>query len=385
MNAPRHTPRTFFSCVSAASLSLLTGFAFAATGTLEEIVVTAQKRTQSVQDVPISITVLGEDQVERMGFQDLTDLARASASLEFSTDNSPGGGAVVRGIGTVTVSGQSAQSSVSVVLDGVVLSNLPVSDIFDIERVEVLKGPQGTLFGSSVSSGVISITTKAPDPTAASFRLNTEYASDSLGSEYDRLTVRGSANLPLGDNTAIRVAGYTYTYDGFSENPYTGNDSELENYGLRARLMSALTNNLTLNIIADYSNKDDNNPTTLTYYKVPTGSPLFNALADCGITASPDNTDNCSDNRRRTQTENTGLSLQLDWDIGDVTLTSITAYRETDEERVNDILGIPTEIMQANLNFPNGCNPANVPCGLANTITPGYEGFPQLTDQNLFT
>ena len=150
------------------ALGFLTS-AFAAedtSGTLEEVVVTAQKRVESVQTVPVSITVISNEQLLREGIASVADLQRTSASIEFGAPgtSSPGGGGFVRGIGTNSF-GYSAQASVGIVLDGVVMGNANILSLFDLNRVEVLKGPQGTMFGNSVSAGVINITTKAPDPS----------------------------------------------------------------------------------------------------------------------------------------------------------------------------------------------------------------------------
>jgi iron complex outermembrane receptor protein len=161
-------------------------------GSLEEIVVTAQKREESVQTVPIALTVVSEEQLARSGVAQVSDLARSSASLEFGAPgtSSPGGGAYVRGIGTNSF-GFTAQPSVGIVLDGVVMGNTNILSLFDISRVEVLKGPQGTLFGNSVSAGVLNITTNAPDPSKMAFAVQTEFGSPDLGSDFTRFVVRG--------------------------------------------------------------------------------------------------------------------------------------------------------------------------------------------------
>jgi iron complex outermembrane receptor protein len=222
--------------------------------TLGEIIVTAQKRAESVQSVPVSITVLPSEELARQGVQTIGDLSRMSASLEFTAASAaPGGGAFIRGIGTESVGGDTTTASVSVVLDGVVLGNTNVTDIFDVSRVEVLKGPQGTLFGSSVSAGVISLVTNAPDPSAMSATVSAEYGSGDLGSQYDRRSLRAVVNLPLTADSAVRIAAHTDDNSGVFYNPYENMQSDNPDNGARIRYLLKASDALTINVIADYN------------------------------------------------------------------------------------------------------------------------------------
>ena len=129
---------------------------------LDEIVVTAQKRAEKIQDVPIAITVVNAEQLEQMQVYSIEDLARTAPALEMiQAFGGPGGGGQIRGISTVTFA-PTAEAAVGIVVDGVPQGNVNTSDIFDMERVEVLRGPQGTLFGLTTSAGVINMTTQAP-------------------------------------------------------------------------------------------------------------------------------------------------------------------------------------------------------------------------------
>lgn len=323
----------------------------AAANTLEEIVVTAQKRKESVQDVPISVTVLSSDELMRQGTQTINDLARMSASLEFTT-GSPGGGAFIRGIGTENLQGETAVSSVGIVLDGVVLGNTPVLDIFDIDHVEILKGPQGTLFGSSVSAGVINITTNAPDPTKMSSTLNVEYGSPDLGSEYSRRALQATANLPLTDTSALRFSFHSDDSDGVFHNNYTGFSSQEPDIGMRVRYLWDVNDDLKINLIADYNKDLRLGVPLINYRSVTPDSLLANALAECGITAGPHNFDICSQYTERRPTIDAGFSAQVDWTIGANTLTSISAIRKDDQGTFSDIVGIPIAYVQQQ-NFPS--------------------------------
>jgi iron complex outermembrane receptor protein len=344
-------------------------------GTLEEIVVTAQKRVETVQSVPVSVTVIPSEELARQGVQTIVDLARMSAALEFTAPAAaPGGGAFIRGIGTESVGGLTATASVSVVLDGVVLGNTNVTDIFDISRVEVLKGPQGTLFGSSVSAGVISLTTNAPDPSAMSATVNAEYASGDLGSQYDRRSLRATANLPLSADSALRLAFHTDENIGVFHNPYQGQESDQPSAGARVRYLWMPSEDFTLNLIADYNRTHETGVPVLTYRSMPAG-PVSQALSDCGVTPSNSNFDTCSQYYNVFQKVDRGVSLQLDWNFGSAALTSISSYRLGDTASRGDIEAIPLTITMADY---AGCHFFN--CVPIYAILPG--GTNQLQTQN---
>lgn len=357
----------------------------AGTQALSEIVVTAQKRAENVQEVPIAVTVVSADQLARRGTQTIQDLGQASASLEFtSPSGASGGGAFVRGIGTQSLSAATAQSSVSVVLDGVVLGNENISDIFDVDHVEVLKGPQGTLFGSSVSAGVLSITSKAPKIGEYSADISAEYADKGVGSGYDRGSLRGAVNLPINDQSALRVAAYAYDNSGLERDTATGQQSNVANYGFRVRYLDHLTDNLTVNLIADYNKSHSTNNTIFVYNFAPAGGPLAQALSACGVTASARNVNNCDGLPNESDNTIGGLSAQLDYRLGDVTATSITSYRQADNSAVGDIIDIPPAITQQI--FGSQCHFTN--CSPVVSLTSGGggpTGAAQTTNRDLFT
>ncbi len=325
--------------------------------TLEEIVVTAQKREESVQSVPLAITVLASEQLQRQGVQTIADLSRMSSSLEFTAQGaSPGGGAFVRGIGTASNSlTKNATGSVSIVLDGVVLGNASISDIFDIDRIEILRGPQGTLFGSSVSAGVISVITKAPDLRDASVNVAAEYASGDLGSEYQRSSLRTAVNLPINDISGLRVALHSDENSGLFHNVYQDASSSDRSTGARARYLLAPSDDLAINLIADY-NRAENDGMAMppsTYRYAPPGSPLAASLAACGVTPSDSNFESCSESRNTSTQTDRGVSAQIDWSVlDDATITSISSWRQADTVQLGDILAIPFSIV-TNCTAPN--------------------------------
>jgi iron complex outermembrane receptor protein len=145
------------------------------------IVVTAQRRAEKVTEVPISITVADASQLERQQVNTVNDLNRIAPSLEIQSapGQNTGGGGAIRGIGTQTFS-PGAVASVGVVVDQVSQGNANISDLFDVARIEVLKGPQGTLFGLTTSAGVINITTNKPEFDKVSVRVRSELSAAGL-------------------------------------------------------------------------------------------------------------------------------------------------------------------------------------------------------------
>ena len=353
----------------------------ASAGTLEEIVVTAQKRSESVQEVPVSVTVLSGAELGRQGVQTIVDLSRMSASLEFTAPGAaPGGGAFIRGIGTESVGGATATGSVSVVLDGVVLGNTNITDIFDVERVEVLKGPQGTLFGSSVSAGVISITTVAPDPGKVSTSISAEYGSGDMGSQFSRKSFRGTTNLPLTDNSAVRLSFHADDNQDVVHDTFTGGDSDAPDIGARIRYLWNVNSDVTVNVIGDYNSARTNGVPVLEYRFAPPGSALEAALTDCGVTASTKNVDTCSPNLMQVKQTDRGLSGQLDWSLGSMTLTSISSYRIGDTSNANDIQAIPLGIAENEFALGQHCLFFN--CVPIFAIINGVPNTPQTQHRN---
>jgi iron complex outermembrane recepter protein len=373
-----------FGSVEAADTSTEANTESGAAGTLEEVVVTAQKRSESVQDVPVSVTVISNEELSRQGVQTIADLSRMSSSIEFTAASAaPGGGAFIRGIGTESVGGDTATASVSVVLDGVVLGNTNITDIFDIQRVEVLKGPQGTLFGSSVSAGVISITTAAPNPSKMSADLSAEYGSGDLGSQYSRRSVRGVANLPISADSALRLSFHADDNEDLVHNVHTGVDSDAPDIGARLRYLWNVNDDLQINLIGDYNKARSNGVPVLLYRSAPAGSALGGGGVACGVTPSTTNTETCAENGMSVAQTDRGVSAQVDWSLSGLTLTSISSYRIGDTSNLNDIEAIPLSITSANFALGTHCFFVN--CVPIFAIVNGAPNAPQIQHRNLIS
>lgn len=315
--------------------------------TLGEVVVTAQKRVQNVQDVPLAVTVVGADQLARQNIQQISSLPNAVPALEVQNIPGQGGGPSIRGIGTSAVS-LTSENAVALVLDGVVLGRAPLNSLFDIGRVEVLRGPQGMLFGKNASAGVLNITTNAPDPSRFSVIGHAD-----IGTKYNYGVYQLTVNAPISDTAALRVSGHINNTGGLIHNVTNGSDSLDYDSGVRARLLWEPTDKLTINLIADYDRQKQNNLFLQWDYVGPTATGLQGILAGCGVSAGRGNRDTCIDQPTYNDNETYGFSGQIDYKLGDFTLTSITADRALRSVGNSDIDITPRNLLGSNTKAGN--------------------------------
>jgi len=296
---------------------------------IETVVVTAQKRSQSIKEVPLAITVVNAAQLERAGVKDIGDLARTAAALEFGDQQStsgPGGSASIRGIGTAVMT-VSAESSVGVVVDGVPQGSTASGLMLDMARVEVLRGPQGTLFGKNASAGVLNMATQAPIIGDKGGNVSLEFKGK-YGS-----AVRATVNVPVNDISALRVSGIAERNEGVYRNVHTDKDSRTDNGGLRLRYLLKPNSDLAINLIGDASNTRSENavffaPAVANAVNAAGNHRPLSEFAACGVTVSKTNNEVCSDGPELSRTRVRGFSGQVDWTLGGGnTLTSITGYR----------------------------------------------------------
>ena len=304
-----------------------------------EVIVTAQKREEKLQNVPVAVSVVGQQQLQQLHINEVGDLIRAVPALTvFGEPGNPETRFSIRGINTQSFSITSEQA-VSLVLDGVVLGRTPTVGLFDVGQVEVLRGPQGTLFGKNSSGGVISINTNAPVLGAYQGVAHAEFAD-----KFNDRNLDAVVNLPLGDKAALRVtAGENYD-DGVVHNVVQDKNSFSRTDGGRARLLWEPTPDLTVNLIADLEQQQTSEQVyiQLGEYDNLAGQPI--PVPGCGTHTIITRNSNVSCNEDPTTNTSTdyGFSGQIDWRLGGHTLTSITSYRRYGQTGSIDVDGLPT-------------------------------------------
>jgi iron complex outermembrane recepter protein len=225
---------------------------------VDDIIVTAQKREQSLQDVPIVVTTLSQETLQNAGVSDIKDLQILTPGLTVtSTASEASTTARIRGVGTVG-DNPGLESSVGVVIDGVYRSRNSVGfgDLGELQRIEVLKGPQGTLFGKNTSAGVINILTAQPSFTP-------EFNADFTVGNYGALAASGSVSGPISDQLAFRLYAGRKVRNGFMDID-TGDgprperdDNNVDFSTARAQLLWLPGDNVSFRLIADYSSRDE--------------------------------------------------------------------------------------------------------------------------------
>lgn len=285
-----------------------------------EIVVTAQKRAERLQDVPLAVTAVTSDALAKRQINDTNSLVQAIPSLSYQQGANPTNTSFrVRGIGTALF-GQGVESSVSVVVDGVVAvrSAQGFSDLADIERVEVLRGPQGTLFGKNASAGVISVTTARPSD-------DLEFKGDVTVAEHDEYRARATLSAPLTDTVRARVSGFYNDVKGVTYNLGTKDwVNGTQSWGVRGKLEWDATDNLNILLTGEYRKMNsDCCASTLISIK----NPLLQQLVG-PINATRENRTVNEDTNTYANSKAQTYSLQADWDLGPATLTSLTAYQK---------------------------------------------------------
>lgn len=303
---------------------------------LEEVVVTAQKRVERYLDVPLAVSSFSGEILDLAKVSEFQDLVQVSPSLTFNqTGDQRGVGILIRGIGT-TAFQTAVEPTVSTVVDGVTMGRTVqfITDLADIERVEVLRGPQGTLFGKNASAGLINIITKRPTD---------EFEGSVRGSVTDDggWSVNGSVSGALTDTVRGRLSAYTKEYDGFGENLFTGNDiNGDESWGVRGKLDIDFTENVNLLLIADYSEQDRN---CCTFFHEDLGGNRFFEwdYEQFGITLGEKNNKTLDAQDGFSNTETSGVSAEFNIDFENFIFTSITAYRGFELETNQGVDGLP--------------------------------------------
>lgn len=338
-----------------------------------EIVVTATRRDQALQEVPIAVTPVTAEMIENSGIRDVQDLTSVAPSLQFNVSESESSAtARLRGVGTQG-SNPGLESAVGIFVDGVyrARNGVALSDLGEVQQIEVLRGPQGTLFGRNTSAGLITINTVQPD-------LNEfEAQGEATYGDFGETRVSATLNLPLSEDVlGLRIFGAMAQRDGFMDmntagaNPLLGASNNLSQhdantrdmYTLRAQLLAQFSDSVEGRFIVDYSERDEfccaaqiynpvllnGNPVTILSAAGVEGAPIaygtgrqqwvanlggYGPGVGVGTPLGALGAGNIDDrhgfaNRTYAQNiEDYGASAEFNWDMSLGTLTSITAYR----------------------------------------------------------
>ncbi|WP_324698850.1 TonB-dependent receptor [Novosphingobium sp. RL4] len=280
-----------------------------------DIVVTASRRSQRLQDTALAVNAVSSDELNAAGLTDTASLQRAVPNLQFST--TAGSSFVyLRGIGS-NVYGSFSDNSVATYVDGVYIPNASaaVQELFDVDRVEVLRGPQATLYGRNATGGAILINTARPSNT---FTASGDMQIGNMGEQRYRAMVSGPL---IGDVLSGRVAVVRHRHDGYSTNLLTGDDfNDQDFWGIRGSLLAQATDNLTLTLIGNYSKESGSpgaskaiNPNSLPFA-------VFHAPF------SPDPRASYHNLKDSSPSKSYGVNLRIAWDTEIGQLASVSSY-----------------------------------------------------------
>ena len=308
-----------------------------------DIIVTATRRNQALSDVPLAVSAVTAENLEMSGAHDIRQLNQLSPSLLVSSTTSEGGAAVarIRGVGTVG-DNPGLEGSVGVFIDGVYRSRagMALTDLGPLERIEVLRGPQGTLFGRNTSAGLISVITAQP-------RFDPEISGSLTVGNYDLRRAEASVTGPLSSSVAARLDGVWMTRDGFLRDVISGRDvNDRDRWMLRGQVLFQPSDGVSDRLIADYTRRREEccaatflpahdftaageEPSTIAAIERGLGATIRDDTyaRRTSITPGRDYQSNVDD---------WGVSNELDYDFGFANLTSITAYRYNKYDRGMD-------------------------------------------------
>jgi len=307
------------------------------------IIVTATQRASDVQDIPIAVTAVSPVQLERQGIVDIKTLSSVAAGLSISSSNTETQGTSIRirGVGTAG-NNIGLESAVGVFIDGVYQSRpgVALGELVDVEQVEVLRGPQGTLFGRNTTAGALVVRNKRPDLLEFGGNVSATYGNFNL------VNLQGAFNAPLvEDQLGLRITGAYRNRDGFTTSTEDGSSSySRDRFLIRGQLLWEPSADVSLRLIADYQETDENCcasvtlatspnlPAALSDATFPSGVPTagFPRAALGGVSSEFPFEPGLITNAQQSDSiiEQWGVSGELVWDFGAAELTVIGSYRD---------------------------------------------------------
>ena len=283
---------------------------------LEEIIVTAEKRSESLQDLSQAVTALSREDIDDRNITSFVDLSSIAPGVTVAKNEGFKTVIAIRGVGNEANQNAIANPSVSYHLDGIYVASPYAlhTDFLDLERIEVLRGPQGTLFGQNSTGGAINVITQAPDTGEFSGK------ADITVGNYNLVRARGSVNIPISDTMALRASLASHNHDGFSKNIVIDQElDQADSISARARLLWAPMDNLRFNFTAQYYDENTN------------------GAAQKGILdPTPGERRLAQDWDNSYELESQLYSLVAEWDLPAFTVRSLTSYQDDDGAVVRD-------------------------------------------------
>ncbi|MBK6802516.1 MAG: TonB-dependent receptor [Novosphingobium sp.] len=314
-----------------------------------EIVVTATKREQTLQDVPIAVSVATGETLERAAVRDLKDLQSLVPSLRVTQlQSSANTNFIIRGFGN-GANNAGIEPSVGVFVDGVYRSRTAaqIGDLPDVQRVEVLRGPQSTLFGKNASAGVISLVTREP---SFKFRGNVEA---SYGN-FNAIVLKGYVSGPVTENIAASLSGRINKRDGYvSDAGWGGKSNERDRWFARGQVLIEPSDQLKVRLIADYDKINEVCCAVVNVRRSAATSALEALGGKVNPASDPFGDVAWSNFASSNDIENWGISGQADYQVGPLKLTSITAWRESSSLTNQDSDFTSADLIGGNLGRTN--------------------------------
>ncbi len=276
--------------------------------TFEEVLVIAEKRKESLQDLSQAVTALKQDDLDDKNIISFVDLSSIAPGVTITKNEGFKTVIAIRGLGNEANQNAIANPSVSYHLDGVYIASpfAIQTDFLDLERIEVLRGPQGTLFGQNSTGGAINVITSTPTTDAVFGKADISFG------EFDAIRTRGSVNVPLGEQAAMRGSISYYNHKGFSRNRVLGQElDDANNVSARLRILFEPTDNLDLHFTAQYFSEDSN------------------GAAQKGLLdTTPGARNLAQDSAGEWELESQVYSFTADWELEAISIKSLTSYQK---------------------------------------------------------
>ena len=334
--------------LSALALAIASSGIAAQDSGLREVIVTAAKRNQDLQEVPIAVNAFTSQVIQEAGINDVQDIARMTPSAHATTDRSPFQTRLaIRGIGTAQ-NDPALEPSVGIFVDGMFLgrTGLGTSDLTDIERIEVLQGPQGTLYGKNTNAGAISVITKKPN-----LEETEGYAQFSTG-DYGMRKVTLTATGPLSETVAYRLSGNSHQHDGYYDNANGSDPSDADDWNVQGKLLWEPSAELSVVLNASHVERDSAGGG----FDIMPSAGVQAELASQGLPAAdtdPYNHNIATDSDGLFEMESDNLSLHVTYDLDWGRVTSLTAWNDYEFLTNTDVDGSQLDLLGTAMPEPN--------------------------------